>query len=222
MRITVNQLMLVLATYRGTLENELSVGTRSQDMKVLGQAGLVQRAMPARNGSTHRLTVKGAALVNALLDVAQGVAEDHTVGLVVADESGTLPVHVNCRSALVPVVDGNPLDRLGTMPYGAFVPEDNVPGIALSDVEGDKGRIAGGTFFIVAEAGVELQPKAEGSEADFSGIKLAKVDMTVHGTESKATEVAAERAKSDVGSRHLVLKAVAMHEVAVPIRSVRL
>lgn len=220
-QLTINQLMALLAIARGTLENELTCGTRTRDIQQLGRLGLVVRR--TNQGSTYDTTERGNSLIEALKTVSGELAFNAADDVVV--DGGIV-------NLMAPIIDAalmgrgtipGPLSRFASMVHGDFqVEADDGRGLQLSDVEGSTARVNGGTFFLVAEAGVEILPSAEGSDADFSGVRVQKVDTLVHSTEQQATDVAVERAKAQVGSRHVVLKAVAMHEVAVPIKSTRL
>ncbi len=226
--LTSNQLIALLAIYRGTFENELPVGTRNRDLQVLGQRDLIVRSLgTSRSSSTYHATEKGKQLVNSLLSVAGAIASVPGVASVSLSE-GIIDVCIDRPGGLSVVEAGHhrqvgPLSGFSTMHTGgAFVVEpDDGKGLILSDVEGDKARVNGGSFFLVGDASVALSPKTEES-ADFGPVKLVDVDMTLLATEQEATDVATERAKSNVGGRYVVLKAVAMHEVAVPIKSTRL
>lgn len=218
--ITANQLMLMLAVYRGTLENELNAGTRANDMKVLGQLGLVVRAR--NHQSTYDLTEKGNQLVVAVLAVASTIGSNPIANISVSQGSVDVELQGQQMVCNGPALLGR-LDHFPTMHHGDFQVEDTGNALLqLSDVEGDAGRVDGGTFFVVAAAGVRLNPKAESSDEDFGTVELTKIDPVILATEQEATDIAVNRAKSEVGSRHVVLKAVALHEVAVPIKSRRL
>lgn len=227
MRLNANILSTLIAVYRGTLENELYVGTRHNDLKILGQAGLVVRATKPRSDTTYQMTERGNTVMNDILTYGSGIINSRMNGdgfdqIPSSSESRmVLHVDVDASSLERALQNDSPLSRLANMSAG-FTPEASEgKGITLGDVEEDKARLNGGTFFIVAEAGVKLNRKAE-TLADFESIELLKIDALVHPDEEAATRTAVERSKAEVGSRHIVLKAVAMHEVAVPIKSTRL
>lgn len=231
MRLTTNQLILLLAAHRGTLDNELHVGTRFGDLKVLGRLGLVVRKVGS-NGSTYDTTGRGDHLAGILQVTTERylagdrslnrhqLVEQFAAQRAAQPDLSTMTLAIDAsdvRQALSPV-----LSALAHAHHGSFEPERGDAGLSLSDMDGDKARVSGGTAFFVAGSEVDVTREGEGDDAGIKGLKLSSFDPTVHGSEELATEVAVARAKSEPGSRHLVLKAVAMHEVAVPIKSTRL
>jgi hypothetical protein len=218
--LTVNQMILLLAVARGTVDNELYCGTRTNDLKVLGRHGLIVRRVTPTG--THDVTPRGQRLVDELRNITGAfVAND---GMLNRRQLQELSIQVDAgdlRECVGSALTG--LAGFANLVHGNFqVEPDEGKGLRLSDVENGKARINGGSVFLVAEANVTLAAPIEGSGAEFGPIKFETIDLTVHNTEEQATDVAVDRAKAQVGSRHVVLKAVAMHEVAVPIKSTRL
>lgn len=209
--MNVNQTMLLLAIARSTLDNELSTGTKTHDLSVLRELGLIT--------NVKTLTSKGSRVIDIIKLAATTASEGEVREVSVSDgamDIMTLQSPQRLSGAL------NRLANLDSLSRGLY-PEAR-KGLTLSEVEGDKARLNGGTFYIVAEADVTLSnAKADDSEEFEAGdIRLAAVNTLIYPSEDTANDVAIGRAKTDVGSRHIVLKAVAMHEVAVPIKSTRL
>lgn len=220
--LNVNQLICLLALARGTLDAELNTGTRRTDLQALRDADLVKQ-----KGVSWELTDKGSSLIDGLKQFATYFTAGRRVEMSISNDVLSLDItpYASRLPAMIPPRSLAPVGALAfpSLVHGDWTPEaDDGKGLKLSDVEDNRARLDGGSFFVVAEASVEIEPADEGSDADFKSIRLAKIDPLVHNTEEQATEVAVDRAKAQVGSRHVVLKGVAIHEVAVPIKSRRL
>ena len=66
-KLTCNQMMILLAIYRGTLEQELKVGTFSDDLDKLIKIGYITVKREGKFASDHDLTEKGNTRANFAL-----------------------------------------------------------------------------------------------------------------------------------------------------------
>lgn len=218
--LTLNQLMVLLSVHRGTFSNELQMGTYRTDAQRLLDLGLVQRDSRGQGLETSQ---PGVALIGVLRETAGAFVSAETKTVVVSH--GGVSVCDTSETTRFSRAMAAGLHSLANVHSGSFsVEQAPSQSLTVSDVEGDVGRISGGTFYLVAGADVKLSKDDDATAVPgcFQGGTLVDVDKVLHLTEAAATEVAVSRAKEAVGSRHLVLKAVAMHQVAVPIQSTRL